>query len=220
MKLSPIPLVGAIVLAAPLSTRFAIGQTGGVYALKGHTIGAGGTSRSSGGAYTLAGTIAQPGVGRMSAGSYVLTGGFWPHVSTPPAAPVQPVEPSVPGGWVKIEKRSCLAIRQRKRVTVTAFAGRHLGRTIYVLDTGQMDAALWREDCLVVEPSAKFIGTVKRSDLRVQDAVAWVDPEAVPPAATSPASEYRLMARPSGSYIRLAIMRGSDVVALRVKAPE
>ena len=219
MKLSHALLVGCVALAASLSVRCAVGQTGGAYALKGHTIGAGDTSLS-GGAYILAGTIAQPDAGKMSGGAYTLTGGFWPGVSSRPAAPVPLSQPSVPSHWLTLKERPCVAIRKRKPAKVTAFAGRHRGRTLYVLDTGQVNSALWREDCLVIEPTAKLIGIIKRRDLRVQGGTAWVNPEAVPPATSNPASGYRLMARASGSYIRLAIVRGSDVVALRVATPE
>ncbi len=40
------------------------------------TIDGGGDS-SSGGTYTLSGTIGQPDTGRMTGGTYTLTGGFW-----------------------------------------------------------------------------------------------------------------------------------------------
>jgi hypothetical protein len=47
------------------------------YAIDWYTIdGGGGTS--SGGNYTLSGTIGQPDAGTLSGGSYTLEGGFWP----------------------------------------------------------------------------------------------------------------------------------------------
>jgi hypothetical protein len=47
------------------------------YAIDWHTIdGGGGTS--SGGTYTLSGTIGQPDAGTMTGGDYTLQGGFWP----------------------------------------------------------------------------------------------------------------------------------------------
>ena len=46
------------------------------YAINWHTIdGGGGTS--TGGVYSVTGTIGQPDAGTMSGGSYTLTGGFW-----------------------------------------------------------------------------------------------------------------------------------------------
>lgn len=47
----------------------------------------GGGGASSGGAYTLAGTIGQPDAATSSGGSYTLQGGFWPGamVETAPA---------------------------------------------------------------------------------------------------------------------------------------
>ena len=41
------------------------------------TIDGGGEMFSTGGTYTLSGTIGQPDAGEMSGGSYNLTGGFW-----------------------------------------------------------------------------------------------------------------------------------------------
>ena len=38
----------------------------------------GGGGQSSGGPYTLTGTIGQPDAGEMSGGDYQLSGGFWP----------------------------------------------------------------------------------------------------------------------------------------------
>jgi hypothetical protein len=52
------------------------------FAIQWSTIdGGGGTS--SGGAYTLSGTIGQPDAGTLSGGSYTLEGGFWPGLIVP-----------------------------------------------------------------------------------------------------------------------------------------
>ena len=52
------------------------------YAIDWFTIdGGGGTS--SGGNYTLSGTIGQPDGGTLSGGSYILQGGFWPGLVVP-----------------------------------------------------------------------------------------------------------------------------------------
>src|SRR5881628_362507 len=49
----------------------------------------GGGGASSGGVYSVAGTIGQPDAGNLSGGSYTLVGGFWGIVSTvqTPGAP-------------------------------------------------------------------------------------------------------------------------------------
>jgi hypothetical protein len=47
----------------------------------------GGGGASSGGAYTLSGTIGQPDAGTMSGGNYSLAGGFWGAIPTPPPVP-------------------------------------------------------------------------------------------------------------------------------------
>ncbi len=49
------------------------------YSIDWYTIdGGGGTS--TGGGYTLSGTIGQPDAGTLSGGGYVLEGGFWPGI--------------------------------------------------------------------------------------------------------------------------------------------
>jgi len=63
------------------------------YAIDWFTIdGGGGTS--TGGVYSLSGTIGQPDAGRMTGASYALDGGFWGFVGTiqTPGAPVLSVE--------------------------------------------------------------------------------------------------------------------------------
>lgn len=45
----------------------------------------GGGGTSSGGSYTLSGTIGQPDAGTLSAGNYTLQGGFWPGVRVVPS---------------------------------------------------------------------------------------------------------------------------------------
>src|SRR5688572_18891135 len=51
------------------------------YTIDWHTIdGGGGTS--TGGVYSVSGTIGQPDAGTMSGGSYSLAGGFWSFIST------------------------------------------------------------------------------------------------------------------------------------------
>src|SRR6185295_3925531 len=43
----------------------------------------GGGGTSSGGSYTLSGTIGQPDAGTLSGGNYTLEGGFWPGLVVP-----------------------------------------------------------------------------------------------------------------------------------------
>lgn len=52
-------------------------QSGGGYDLTWSTIDGGGGMLSTGGNYTLSGTIGQPDAGLHSGGSYTLRGGFW-----------------------------------------------------------------------------------------------------------------------------------------------
>ena len=61
-------LLGAVIASPILAVSYELSRT---------TVDGGGAVQSSGGAYTLSGTIAQPDAGLASAGAYVLTGGFW-----------------------------------------------------------------------------------------------------------------------------------------------
>ena len=73
------------------------------YAIDWFTIdGGGGTS--SGGSFTLSGTIGQPDAGTLSGGNYTLQGGFWPGIVVPatgeaPALLVQLIGNSVIISW-------------------------------------------------------------------------------------------------------------------------
>ena len=67
-------LLGVIVLSLSMLTAPAYGQD---YDIDWFTIDGGGEMFSTGGDYTLSGTVGQPDAGEMSGGSYNLTGGFW-----------------------------------------------------------------------------------------------------------------------------------------------
>lgn len=66
-------LLGALLTVPAL----ALAQTGGGYNLSWHTVDGGGATFSTGGGYTLGGTIGQAEAGVLSGGGYVLSGGFW-----------------------------------------------------------------------------------------------------------------------------------------------
>jgi hypothetical protein len=48
------------------------------------TVDGGGATFSSGGGYTLGGTIGQPDAGQLAGGVYALSGGFWAAATAPP----------------------------------------------------------------------------------------------------------------------------------------
>ena len=52
-------------------------QTGNGYDLSWNTVDGGGVTLSSGGEYSLGGTIGQPDAGLLTGGGYTLGGGFW-----------------------------------------------------------------------------------------------------------------------------------------------
>ena len=66
-----------VFIALPLSIAPAAAQSGGGYQLTWSTVDGGGAMNSTGGAYSLSGTIGQPDAGASSAGAYTLVGGFW-----------------------------------------------------------------------------------------------------------------------------------------------
>ena len=67
----------ALLMACLLMIVPALAQTGGDYEIIWSTIDGGG-GQSSGGPYTLTGTIGQPDAAWSSGGQYELLGGFWP----------------------------------------------------------------------------------------------------------------------------------------------
>ena len=78
-------LVAVLVLAAivtlSLSSAAGAAPGGSGYEISWYTVdGGGGTS--SGGAYTLDGTIGQPDAGSQSGGAYTVAGGFWAGIAT------------------------------------------------------------------------------------------------------------------------------------------
>jgi hypothetical protein len=66
-----------IALAALASTGACFAQSGGPYTLVKSTIDGGGQMWSTGGSYTLGGTIGQFDAGQHSGGVYTCGGGFW-----------------------------------------------------------------------------------------------------------------------------------------------
>jgi hypothetical protein len=96
MKLNQITLLSALVLAILASNAGA--QS---YSIDWSTIdGGGGTS--TGGVYSVSGTIGQPDAGAMSGGSYAVVGGFWAIVSAAqtPGSPLLTITHS--GSGVKV----------------------------------------------------------------------------------------------------------------------
>ena len=69
-------VVGLLVTGAIWASK-AHAQTGGGYDLTWSTIDGGGYMFSTGGGYSLGGTMGQPDAGALSGGSYTLAGGFW-----------------------------------------------------------------------------------------------------------------------------------------------
>jgi len=78
-KLGLIVVFVLLILSAILVTRIppASAQTGGGYDLTWNSIDGGGATFSTGGMYSLGGTIGQADAGTLSGGSYTLNGGFW-----------------------------------------------------------------------------------------------------------------------------------------------
>ncbi len=66
----------ALTLALSPAPR-ALAQSGGAYDLTWNSFDGGGATFSTGGAYSLGGTIGQVDAGAMSGGTYSLSGGFW-----------------------------------------------------------------------------------------------------------------------------------------------
>jgi len=67
----------ALTLALLLVVTRAFAQSGGSYDLTWNTVDGGGAMFSTGGSYSLSGTIGQADAGALTGGSYALAGGFW-----------------------------------------------------------------------------------------------------------------------------------------------
>ena len=67
----------SIILILLVGVSSSQAQSGGGYDLTWSTIDGGGVTFSTGGSYSLGGTIGQPDAGLMSGGAYTLAGGFW-----------------------------------------------------------------------------------------------------------------------------------------------
>jgi hypothetical protein len=76
-------LIAVIVLLLVLSigASLALAQSGGGYDLTWNTVDGGGAMFSTGGSYSLGGTIGQADAGEVSGGAYTLAGGFWSGVA-------------------------------------------------------------------------------------------------------------------------------------------
>ena len=73
----------SLAMSASLFTAVAFGQT---FSIDWFTIdGGGGTS--TGGVFSMHGTVGQPDAGTMSGGNFSLTGGFWGAIQTSPPVP-------------------------------------------------------------------------------------------------------------------------------------
>ncbi len=92
----------AAVVATALLLSAASSALSQNYSIDWSTIdGGGGTS--SGGSYSVSGTIGQPDAGAMSGGAYTLLGGFWSAIQAiqTPGAPLLSVE-TLPNGTVRV----------------------------------------------------------------------------------------------------------------------
>ena len=69
-------MVSVMLFSVAVLSSLASAQTGDGYDLTWSTIDGGG-GRSTGGTFTLEGTIGQPDAGLMTGGDYTLAGGFW-----------------------------------------------------------------------------------------------------------------------------------------------
>jgi hypothetical protein len=91
--------ISKLICGMVASFGFVAGAAAQSYAITWHTIdGGGGTS--TGGVYSVSGTIGQPDAGpTMTNGQYAVTGGFWalPAVIQTPGGPTLSIAPAGPG---------------------------------------------------------------------------------------------------------------------------
>jgi hypothetical protein len=82
LKIARIALLLVLLLLATLAVAPAVSNaapaaSSGSYDLSWWTMDGGGATFSTGGSYSLGGTIGQPDAGTSSGGTYTLEGGFW-----------------------------------------------------------------------------------------------------------------------------------------------
>jgi hypothetical protein len=70
-------VLAAVLLISLLLSAIALASTVQSYAISRWTVDGGGATVSTGGGYSLGGTIGQPDAGVLAGGSYTLAGGFW-----------------------------------------------------------------------------------------------------------------------------------------------
>jgi len=70
-------VLAAVLFISLLLSAIALASTAQSYAISWRTIDGGGATMSTGGGYSLGGTIGQPDAGVLVGGSYTLAGGFW-----------------------------------------------------------------------------------------------------------------------------------------------
>src|SRR5207248_11213409 len=80
--------VGALLL---VSAALARAQSGGSFDLSWYTIDGRGSASSTGGIYSVGGTIGQPDAGTSSGGVFAVTGGFW---GASPSSPTPTIPPT------------------------------------------------------------------------------------------------------------------------------
>ena len=68
---------GLLLAALLLLSSTVLAQSGGGYDLSWSSVDGGGATFSTGGDYTLGGTVGQPDAGLLTGGAYTLGGGFW-----------------------------------------------------------------------------------------------------------------------------------------------
>jgi hypothetical protein len=94
MRHTRVLIAALLVLACLLAgvQQAALAQSGDGYDLTWNTVGGGGITFSTGGGYSLGGTIGQPDASAaLSGGSYALAGGFWGGVTSDDITPTSTV---------------------------------------------------------------------------------------------------------------------------------
>jgi hypothetical protein len=76
-------IVLALLIALPTLARSQPAPTVATYDSSWYSIDGGGATFSTGGSYSLGGTIGQADAGSMNGGSYSIAGGFWGGVIVP-----------------------------------------------------------------------------------------------------------------------------------------
>jgi hypothetical protein len=173
-------LVGATIAALALA-GLALAQNG--FDGSWYTVDGGG-ARSSGGGYTLEGSIGQPDAGTMSGGGYTLDGGFWAidSTQTPTVTPTGTLTPSAtPTGTLTLSPTSTLTPTSTATATPSPTSTSTATPTPFAIQEAKDNTDKPQKETESERQQRQRTNQGGSDDTHVEGNVVAVHPEARPP---------------------------------------